>query len=114
MRMPILHLGSKLLYSKDLVANSCGTDGWSMSIYVCIYIGVYMQTFLFEIWHGSLTYLGALLEPSLGRVIPLRVELIQAKLELIRKGPLKVVNQGPIHEAPHIVAILYCLLHLYS
>jgi len=59
-------------------------------------------------------YLGALLEPSLGRVIPLRVELIQAKLELIRKGPLKVVNKGPIHEAPHIVAILYCLLHLYS
>ncbi len=61
-----------------------------------------------------MTYLGALLEPSLGRVIPLRVKLIQAKLELIGKGPLKVVNQGPIHEASHVVAILYCLLHLYS
>ena len=58
-------------------------------------------------------HLGALFEAPLACVAPLRVELIQPKLELIAISPLKVVHQSPVHEPPHIVPILYSLLNLH-
>lgn len=60
------------------------------------------------------SYLGAIFEAPLGWVTPLRAELIQPKLELIGKGPLEVVHQGPVHEASHIIPILHSLLYLHS
>lgn len=63
---------------------------------------------------GEATYLGAIFETPLGWVTPLRAELIQPKLELVGKCPLKVVHEGPVHEATNIIPILHSLLYLHS